>query len=219
MLARKSAVGRALVYQTTLDGHGYSFGAPRHIEFVVELSQVGLDGAHGEAEVVGDMGVTFALHQELDDLCFALAEGGFGLLVFVAKRADDEGGDLVLNIGATIDQDSDRAQQFRLLHVLCEVAIRAGVERPENSRRVAVHGENQDRQGGVFGFDLLDQPGSIVIGQRDVYNDQIYTGVDLAETLFSGRRGSTNNDLTTEFNQLGEAFSKNTMIVNEKHVL
>jgi hypothetical protein len=170
------------------EGVGGGLDAVGEVELVEDVVEVAVDGAFGDAELVGDLAVAEALGDEVEDFLLAGAEGiggpglGGGVVGGVADEGDEAGESGGGDDGLAAGDGPDGSEDVVDAAGLGDVADGAGLDGlVDELGLVAVDGEYDDLDLGQF---LLDEGGGlepVAAGHLDVHEDDV--GAELAGLL------------------------------------
>lgn len=123
-------------------------GATAHMEFLIDVADVGADGFDAELELVGDFLVEMALSKEMEDLLFArrelLSKPLGGAAVLGLEGFDHETGYLGGHGGSAMMEIGDGFEQFRRGCLFEQIARGAGSQGLEDPIMILKDGEHHD---------------------------------------------------------------------------
>jgi hypothetical protein len=185
-------------------GDGFGFGVD--VEFVIDIADMGADGADADAVFVGDLFVAEPVDEGVEDLVFpdgqpeVFDDGGGGGPEGLEDAAGDAGG----HRGASLVEVADCLDDLFRGCFFKEVAGGAGPDGVEDVVVIVEYGEHEDLDGGevcCYGADAFDAGD---IGEADIHQYDIGQGLsDLADDVQEIVKG---RDAPDAFRPVEEAF-------------
>src|SRR5208282_2132992 len=145
----KSPTGSLLSTELRMDGDPHEVHRATRAELLPELGAVVGDGLVGDAQDISNLSHRLALGEKAQNFQFARAQVGDSARVGPDSEERDLTSHFWVKIAAAFGDPTNRLGEEQGIVALCNIAFRAGLDRPCCEYRIVVHAEYDDSRLGL----------------------------------------------------------------------